>query len=273
MAIMETQASSLGLGLSVIIITKNEAAHIAECLASVSFADEIIVVDSGSADGTVELARKFGALVHQFPDWPGFGPQKNRALALATKDWVFSIDADERVTPALREEIIATLRVPRSSGYAVPRLSEFCGKPIRHSGWWPDLVLRLFRRQSGKFTDVLVHESVSLADGKPGRMHSHLLHYPHPTLDSLIDKVNRYSGDAAKMMFAEGKRAGLPKIVLHSVWTFIRIYFLRLGFLDGRHGFVLAVTAASGNFLRYSKLMFLVEANEQATKKVKDHQS
>jgi glycosyltransferase involved in cell wall biosynthesis len=270
---METQASGLGLGLSVIIITKNEAAHIAACLASVSFADEIVVLDSGSTDGTVELARSLGAQVHQSVDWPGFGPQKNRALALATKDWVFSIDADERVTPALREEIIETLRAPKRNGYEVPRLSEFCGKPIRHSGWWPDPVLRLFRRASGKFNEVLVHESVSLVDGKPGRMHAHLLHYPHPTLDSLIDKVNRYSGEAAKMMFAEGKRAGLPKIVLHSVWTFIRIYFLRLGFLDGRHGFVLAVTAASGNFLRYSKLMFLVETNAQAAKKVKDHQS
>lgn len=263
MAIMEAQTSRLGLGLSVIIITKNEAAHIAECLASVSFADEIIVLDSGSTDRTVELARALGAQVHQSADWPGFGPQKNRALALATQDWVFSIDADERVTPELREEIIATLREPTRSGYEVNRLSEFCGKPIRHSGWWPDPVLRLFRRDSGKFNDVLVHESVSLNDGKPGRLKFHLLHYPHPTLDSLIDKVNRYSSEAAKMMFAKGKRAGLPMIVVHSIWTFIRIYFLRLGILDGRHGFVLAVTAASGNFLRYSKLMFLAEAKDQ----------
>ena len=270
---METQGSRLGLNLSVIIITKNEATHIAACLASVSFADEIIVLDSGSTDGTVELARSLGAQVHQSGDWPGFGPQKNRALALATKDWVFSIDADERVTPALREEIIETLRAPQRNGYEVLRLSEFCGKPIRHSGWWPDPILRLFRRESGKFNDVLVHESVTLADGKPDRLHSHLLHYPHPTLDSLIDKVNRYSGEAAKMMFAEGERAGLPKIVLHSVWTFIRIYFLRLGFLDGRHGFVLAATAASGNFLRYSKLMFLAETQGQTVSKVRDQKS
>ena len=261
---METQTSRLGLGLSVIIITKNEATHIADCLASVSFADEIIVLDSGSTDGTVELARNLGAQVHQSVDWPGFGPQKNRALALATQDWVFSIDADERVTPELREEIIETLRAPRRKGYEVLRLSEFCGKPIRHSGWWPDPVLRLFRRDAGRFNDVLVHESVSLNDGKPGRFKSHLLHYPHPTLDSLMDKVNRYSGEAAKMMFAQGKRAGLPIVMVHSIWTFIRIYFLRLGILDGRHGFVLAVTAASGNFLRYAKLMFLAEANDAA---------
>ncbi|MBZ1350644.1 glycosyltransferase family 2 protein [Alcaligenaceae bacterium LF4-65] len=252
------------MGLSVIVITKNEAANIADCLASVAFADEIIVLDSGSTDGTVELARHAGAQVHQSSDWPGFGIQKNRVLALATKEWVFSIDADERVTPALRDEIIATLQAPKCSGYEVNRLSEFCGKPIRHSGWWPDPVLRLFRRDSGTFNDVLVHESVSLSQGKTGHLRSHLLHYPHPTLDSLIDKVNRYSGEAAKMMFAKGKRAGLPKIVAHSMWTFIRIYFLRLGILDGRHGFVLAVTAASGNFLRYSKLMFLAEAKDQS---------
>lgn len=273
MAIMETQASRLGLDLSVIIITKNEAANIAACLASVSFADEIIVLDSGSTDGTVELARSLGAQVHQSVDWPGFGPQKNRALALATKGWVFSIDADERVTPALREDLIETLRAPTCNGYEVLRLSEFCGKPIRHSGWWPDPVLRLLRRGSGKFTDVLVHEHITLVDGKPGRLHSHLLHYPHPTLDSLIEKVNRYSGEAAKMMFAQGKRAGIPKIILHSMWTFIRIYFLRLGFLDGRHGFVLAVTAASGNFLRYSKLMFLIETQGQTVSKVRDQES
>ncbi|MFM7010712.1 MAG: glycosyltransferase family 2 protein [Betaproteobacteria bacterium] len=261
---METQTSQLGLGLSVIIITKNEAAHIADCLASVSFADEIIVLDSGSTDETVELARNMGAQVHQSADWPGFGPQKNRVLALASQEWVLSIDADERVTPELREEIIETLRAPGRKGYEVLRLSEFCGKPIRHCGWWPDPVLRLFRRDSGRFNDVLVHESVSLNDGKPGRFKSHLLHYPHPTLDSLMDKVNRYSGEAAKMMFAEGKRAGLPIIMIHSIWTFIRIYFLRLGILDGRHGFVLAVTAASGNFLRYAKLMFLAEADDAA---------
>jgi len=113
---METQTSRLGLGLSVIIITKNEAAHIEACLASVSFADEIIVLDSGSTDGTVEIARGLGATVHQSPDWPGFGPQKNRALALATQEWVFSIDADERVTPELRQEIIDTLRSPTRTG-------------------------------------------------------------------------------------------------------------------------------------------------------------
>ena len=270
---METQTSRLGLGLSVIIITKNEAAHIEACLASVSFADEIIVLDSGSTDGTVEIARGLGATVHQSPDWPGFGPQKNRALALATQEWVFSIDADERVTPELCQEIIDTLRSPTRTGYEVLRLSEFCGKPIRHSGWWPDPVLRLFRRHSGKFNDVLVHESVSLSDGKPGRFKSHLLHYPHPTLDSLIDKVNRYSGEAAKMMFADGKRAGLPMVVVHSVWTFIRIYFIKLGLLDGRHGFVLAVTAASGNFLRYSKLMFLSEASDSSDAQEKNRKS
>ncbi|MCG2598966.1 MAG: glycosyltransferase family 2 protein, partial [Achromobacter sp.] len=124
--------------LSVIVITKNEAANIADCLKSVAFADELIVVDSGSTDGTVELARALGARVEVTADWPGFGPQKNRALDLATGDWVLSIDADERVTPELAREIQATLAAPRGDAYEIARLSNFCGRDIRHSGWWPD---------------------------------------------------------------------------------------------------------------------------------------
>ena len=130
--------------LSVIIITKNEAANIAACLKSVAFADEFIVVDSGSTDGTVELAQALGARVEITSDWPGFGPQKNRALDLATGDWVLSIDADERVTPELAREIQDVLANPRADAYEIARLSNFCGKDIRHSGWWPDYVLRLF---------------------------------------------------------------------------------------------------------------------------------
>src|SRR5690606_17033330 len=146
--------------LSVIIITKNESKHILACLESVAFADEFIVVDSGSTDNTVELARDFGARVEVTSDWPGFGPQKNRALDLATGDWVLSIDADERVTPALAREIQTVLAAPEVDAYEIARLSEFCGRFIRHSGWWPDHVLRLFKRGTARFTDVAVHERV-----------------------------------------------------------------------------------------------------------------
>ncbi len=252
------------LPLSVIIITKNEARHIAACLQSVRFASEIIVLDSGSTDGTIEIARQHGAVVHQSADWPGFGPQKNRALDAATQAWVLSIDADERVTPELKQEIIETLAAPTCAGYFVPRLSELCGQPIRHSGWWPDHVLRLFCREKGRFTEVPVHERVEI-NGPTAKLNACLLHYPYESLEALIQKMNRYSSDAAQMMFAKGKRAGVLSMVGHSVWTFVRIYLLRRGFLDGRYGFVLAFTAAAGSFFRYSKLMMLCRNNSQST--------
>lgn len=260
---MEANAARQGLGLSVIIITKNEAARLGDCLASVQFADEIIVLDGCSTDATAEIARAHGAQVHQAPDWPGFGPQKNRALALATKPWVLSIDADECVTPELQAEIMRTLAQPAYDGYQIARLSEFCGKKIHHSGWWPDYVLRLFRRELGAFDNVLVHEQV-LVRGRVGKLKSWFLHFPFDDLAALITKTNRYSSDAAQMMASKGRRVGVFGLITHSVWTFIRIYLLRRGFLDGRHGFVLAATAASGSFLRYSKLMFLNEANQRA---------
>ena len=253
---MEASTPRRLTGLSVIVITKNEAHHLADCLRSVDFADEIIVVDSGSQDGTTEIAEAAGARVAIVDDWPGFGPQKNRALDLATQPWVFSIDADERVTPELRDEILRTLVAPQMAAYRVPRLSEFCGKPIRHSGWWPDYVVRLFRRDAARFTEVPVHERVEHA-GPAGTLSACLLHYPYRDLDALIAKTNRYSGDAARAMAARGKRVGIFGVIGHSVWTFFRIYFLRRGFLDGRHGFVLAAMAAAGSFFRYAKLMFI----------------
>src|SRR5690554_5647688 len=148
------------MSLSVIIITKNEAHNIGDCLDSVAFADECIVVDSGSTDDTCAIARAKGARVVQTDDWPGFGPQKNRALDLATKTWVLSLDADERVTPELAREIQTSIHDSALDGYRIARLSNFCGRWIRHSGWWPDYVLRLIRRGKGRFTDSLVHESI-----------------------------------------------------------------------------------------------------------------
>ncbi|CAB3690248.1 MAG: glycosyltransferase family 2 protein [Achromobacter pulmonis] len=249
--------------LSVIVITKNEAANIAECLKSVAFADEFIVVDSGSTDGTVELARALGARVEVTSDWPGFGPQKNRALDLATGDWVLSIDADERVTPELAREIQDTLAAPRADAYEIARLSNFCGRDIRHSGWWPDYVLRLFKRGTARFNDAAVHERVVPANGQPPlQLKGYFQHYPYDNLDALVTKINRYSSDAAAMMYAKGKRTGVFGALGHSFWTFVRIYLIRRGFLDGRHGLVLAVTAAAGSFFRYSKLMFLAEKNK-----------
>ncbi|MBI5626082.1 MAG: glycosyltransferase family 2 protein, partial [Nitrosomonadales bacterium] len=168
--------------VSVIIITKNEAANIRDCLRSVSWADEIVVVDSGSTDDTVSICKEEGAQVHVHADWLGFGPQKNRALGYASKDWVLSIDADERVTPELRDELIHAMNKGGAQGFYLPRLSQFCGKFIHHSGWYPDYVLRLFKRGAGKFSDSLVHESLLLT-GRTTKLKNPLLHYSYLTTD------------------------------------------------------------------------------------------
>ena len=247
--------------LSVILITKNEAAHIDACLDAVAFAAEIIVVDAGSSDDTVARAEAHGATVTVTGDWPGFGPQKNRALDLARGQWVLSIDADERVTPALAAEIRALLTAPAHDAYRIPRLSSYCGRFIRHSGWWPDPVLRLFRNGRARFSDVPLHESVQF-DGSTGMLSQPLLHYTYPDLDSAITKMNRYSSDAAAAMFARGKRASLPGAFGHGLWTFIRIYLLRRGFLDGREGLLLAIGAGIGSFYRYAKLSLLTRPRQ-----------
>ena len=248
--------------LSVIIITKNESANIGACLESVSFADEIIVVDSGSTDGTREIAQSLGAKVTLTEDWPGFGPQKNRALDRATCEWVLSIDADERVTPELGQEILSVLqaavdcRATTASAYRIARLSNFGGRWIRHSGWWPDHVLRLFERGTARFKDVAVHESV-VTDAPVGTLNHHFLHYPYASLEHFIAKINHYSSEAATMMHARGKKTSVAGACGHAFWTFVRIYLLRKGFLDGRQGFILAIMGATGSFFRYTKLLFL----------------
>jgi glycosyltransferase involved in cell wall biosynthesis len=243
--------------LSVILITKNEAAHIAACLESVAFADERIVLDSGSTDDTCAIARAHGARVEVSPDWPGFGPQKNRALDLASGDWVLSIDADERVTPELQAAIRQVLQDPHADGYRIARLSNFCGRWIRHSGWWPDHVVRLFRRDRGRFTDVAVHERVEVRGQTATLDGGHFLHYPYASLEVLIDKLNRYSTEAARAAYGSGRRTSLLGPFGHGAWTFIRIYLLRRGFLDGWQGLVLAGMAATGSFYRYAKLYWL----------------
>lgn len=243
--------------LSVIIITKNEAVNIRACIESVAWADEIIVVDSGSSDATVEICRELGAQVYVH-DWPGFGMQKNRALGYATKDWVFSIDADERVTHELREEIQSAMQRGQAEGYEIPRLSSFCGRYMHHSGWYPDYVLRLFRRGSGKFSDDLVHERV-IVNGPITKLQQLLLHESFRDLEQLLAKINHYSTASAQMLHRKNRTASLKKAVGHALWAFFRSYFLRAGFLDGREGFMLAVSTAEGTYYRYLKLMLLAE--------------
>jgi len=247
--------------LSVILITHNEAGNVAACLASVAFADEWIVVDSGSTDGTVDIARGMGATVVAAPDWPGFGVQKNRALALATGAFVFSIDADERVTPELAASIRAALAGESGdAGYELSRLSNFCGQWMRHGDWYPDRVLRLFKREAGRFSNDLVHERL-IVEGRIGRLSGELLHHSMPTLESALDKMNRYSSGRAVDKVAAGARGGLGSALLHGLWAFLRCYILHRGFLDGRLGFVLAVYVAENTYYRYLKIGLLAQSH------------
>ena len=248
--------------LSVIIITKNESQHIGACLDSVAFADEVVVLDSGSIDDTCDIARSRGAKVHISPDWPGFGIQKNRVLDLATGQWVLSIDADERVTPELAAEIQRIIAAPDRDAYLVARLSEFEGRPMRHCGWWPDHLLRLFKRGRARFTNDVVHESVQ-TEAATGLLKHHLLHYPYPDIESLLVKMNRYSTAGAQKMHQRGKRTSIFGALGHGFWTFVRIYIMRRGFLDGRQGLVVACAGAAGSFFRYAKL---IELQQAATK-------
>jgi glycosyltransferase involved in cell wall biosynthesis len=238
--------------LSVIIITKNEAMNIRACLESVAWANEIIVVDSGSNDETVAICQELGAQVYVH-DWPGFGPQKNRALSYATNVWVFSIDADERVTPALRLLLIEAMENENIDGYFVPRLSQFCGKFIRHSGWYPDYVLRLFKKSRGLFSDDMVHERVIL-EGTAGRLFSPLLHYSYLNEGDVQRKTEQYAKAGALQMFNNGKAALLTDAPLRAGWAFFRTYCLRQGFMDGKAGFNIALMNARTTYLKYKKL-------------------
>ncbi len=243
--------------LSVIIITKNEADNIRACLDSVRWADEIIVVDSGSSDDTVDICKASGAQVYMTADWPGFGMQKNRALSHATGEWVLSLDADERVTPELRSEIESALNDPHGQdAFRMPRLSSFCGRYMRHSGWYPDYVTRLFHRGAARFSDDLVHESL-IVNGSVGKLRQPLLHETFHDLEELLTKINHYSTAGAQMLSEKGKSATLKKAVSHAVWAFFRTYILRAGFLDGREGFMVAVSTAESTYYRYVKLMLL----------------
>jgi glycosyltransferase involved in cell wall biosynthesis len=241
--------------LSVIIITRNEAANIEACLASVAFADEVIVVDSGSTDATAELAKKMGAKVSVVQDWPGFGQQKNRALALASCDWVLSIDADERVPSGLAREIQNVVSSSTNNAFEIPRLTQFCGHWIYHCGWTPDRVLRLFRRESARFSNDLVHERVVLQPNVTlGRLREPLLHFSYPTPSHYWRKLEQYSQAWAEQRFAKGQQTSMVRAGLAGVVAFVRTYFFRLGFLDGAMGFAVCTMQAQAAFGKYFAL-------------------
>lgn len=241
--------------LTVVIAAKNEGDNIRECVESVAFADQVLVLDSGSSDDTAAQAQRAGAVVVA-TDWPGYGPQQQRGFSMASSDWVLSLDADERVTPALREEILQAIRSDRHAGYWIPRLSSLCGRFIHHGGWRPDRTLRLGRRDKAGFTDHFLHAHMTV-DGSHGQLQHSLIHYSYADVHNMLEKLDRYSTGHARDMAARGKRSSLGGAVAHGCWAFVRTYLLRAGFLDGGHGLMLAIYNAEYTYYKYLKLAHL----------------
>jgi glycosyltransferase involved in cell wall biosynthesis len=243
------------VSLSVIIITHNEEKNISACLKSVKWADEIVVVDSFSTDDTKKLAEQFGTKIFQIK-WQGYGKQKNYALSKTSMDWILSLDADERVTPELAEEIqkiMQKVQNPQVDGYQICRKAYFLGKWIRHSGWYPDYCLRLFRSGKGVFAEKQVHEYVEL-NGRIGRLKGTILHYTDDNLNHYLSKCCQYTTLAADELRAKNKKISLGDLIVRPLFIFLKMYVLKKGFLDGMHGFILAVLSSFYVFIKYAKL-------------------
>jgi glycosyltransferase involved in cell wall biosynthesis len=242
-----------GASVSAVLITKNAAGQLADCLASVAFCDEIIVVDSGSDDGTAEIAGRHGARVIQ-SEWRGFGPQKQFAIEQASHDWVLCIDADERVSERLRESILAALSAPAVSAYRFPRCNRFMGRYLRHGEGYPDWSLRFFDRRHARWSADAVHEKV-LTEAEIGTLAGDLLHDTAETLDSYLAKQNRYTTLAAEAALAVGHRASVVQLLVSPVLRFIKFYLLRRGFLDGVPGLVHILIGCQNSFIKYAKML------------------
>lgn len=239
--------------VSAVIISLNAATQIEACLKSAVFADEIVVVDSGSSDGTVEIAKRYGArVIHQ--DWLGFGKQKQFAVSQVSHNWVLCLDTDERVSDELRASIETTLREPKFHAYRMPRCNRFMGRWLKHGEGYPDWSLRLFDRNFANWSDDPVHEKIVCA-GVAGRLKGDLLHESAEDLVAYIDKQNRYTTLQAEELFARGKRGGVARLILSPLVRFIRFYILRLGFMDGFPGLVHVVIGCFNSFMKYAKLM------------------
>ena len=230
--------------LSVVIISKNEEKFIADAVESALFANEVLVLDSGSTDNTCTIAQEHGAKVlHQ--DWLGFGAQKNKAVGLAKNDWVFVLDSDERITAELQSEILNTLQDPAADGYHTARLNNFFGKNIWHCGLYPDYSIRLFNRQKGRFNNVPVHESVQI-QGNTDKLKNHMIHLAFDTVEEFSNKQKKYAA-------LSQKKKNLIKAFFSPIWTFLKIYIFRLGFVEGWRGFVIAKVYAQYTFWKYCK--------------------
>jgi glycosyltransferase involved in cell wall biosynthesis len=239
--------------LSAIIITRNEEHAIEACLAGVAWADEIVVVDSGSSDRTTEICRRYTDRVFH-RDWTGFVDQKNHAVAQASHDWILSLDADERIGPELSREIAQLRQAGLSrAGYRVPRVAFFMGRWIRHGDWYPDTQLRLFDRRRGRWQGGRVHESVRV-DGTPGQLRGEILHYTYRSLSDYLRRLETYSTLAAQDSRQKGKASSMSKVVGNPIAAFVKGYLLKRGFLDGAPGLMVAVMGAVSVFFKYAKL-------------------
>jgi len=239
--------------ISVAVITKNEEQNLRDCLESVRWADEVVVVDSGSTDGTLQICQEFKARVY-VEDWKGFSRQKNSAVEKTRNEWVLSLDADERVSPELRREIESTLgRNPLCDGYFIARKNFFQSRWIKHCGWYPDYNLRLFRKERGRFRERAVHERVEL-QGKVGYLKNPLEHKTYRSVGDFLARMDRYSTLAAREMLNEGRQYHLFDAFFRPPFTFLQMYFIRAGFLEGYLGFLLSVLYSFYTFAKYSKL-------------------
>ena len=252
--------------LSAVIITYNEETNIVACLESVSWADEIVVVDSGSTDRTVELCKKYTDQVFYRP-WPGYAVQKNRAFDLASGDWILSLDADERVTPELAVEIKNILEHPEAeiAGYYLPRRVFYRGKWLRHGGFYPEKRLRLFRRGRGRCGNQAVHESIHV-EGKVSALTHPVEHHSYHSVSDYLDRMERYSSLSAEEYLRQGRRIGPLRMSVYAGFNFFKMFFLQRGFLDGYEGFLMACLYSVYTFVKYAKLMELSRQDEIADK-------
>ena len=242
--------------VSAVIITYNEEQNIERCLCSLSpVADEIIVVDSFSKDKTTEIAERLGATVY-YNEFKGFGSQKCFAISKATNNWVLSLDADEALTPELRQSILEIKQNPEFSVYQVPRLTNYCGKWIWHCGWYPDKQTRIYNRTKGKWVERRVHEFWKLDDdlGRSGYLKGDLLHYSFASINEHLQKIEKYSELAARESVEKGKNTNMFKVYFSPKWHFVNDYFFKLGFLDGFYGYTICRLSAYATFLKYSKI-------------------
>ena len=245
--------------LSVAIITHNPGSLLEACLRSVAFADDVVIVDTGSTDATPELASAHGARLIRH-EWLGFGPQKQFAVEQARHDWVLCLDADERVSDRLRASIQDTLQSPQAGAYELARCNRFMGRWLRHGEGYPDWCIRLFDRRRARWSADPVHEKV-LTDARPGRLAGDLLHESAESLERYLEKQNRYTSLQAEAMHAGGLKAGLSDLLLSPFLRFIKFYVLRLGFLDGVPGLVHVLIGCMNSFLKYAKLIALRRAS------------